>query len=500
MILLPVRRRISTPRGFTLIELLVVIAIIAILAAILFPVFAKAREKAYQTQCLNNQRQLAIGLLSYAQDHDEALPLPNQWVEATSLASDPKVFNCPSNGHIGSPADPDYGMNAYLFTTDPSTNERTELALGAIDDPSSLELTGDLDEATAASVAVDPANPTATERAKQDFTNPFPKSFTLPGFSSASVDFRHPLDGGIIVSYVDGHIRCLLKKDLTNCVPNQYAIPPGNGRFFIDFAAITSQTECDILMNQVWQFAAPQNKSIGVTYNPTDKTLDLTNGILRSAAYPDYGGDTGSLGTTYVLGTLCSFGLTGTVADGASIKWGVNQAWAGVGCNAPTGDDQEKGRWDCAFDVDTANNYIQFGQLRGWTANTGYPSNPNYPVNAWFDLPSYMKGERQTIGASTASIQIDSNVNWNALTPRFPSNQNAYYEVYAGQNVLTSTLDASSIVQGAQNSLITVNGHETKTSTRPFHSLYQEVRYGNRELTVNNGTLKIKTLYFSSGS
>jgi len=61
-------------RGFTLIELLVVIAIIAILAAILFPVFAKAREKARQTSCLNNQKQIVTATLMYAQDHDEMLP------------------------------------------------------------------------------------------------------------------------------------------------------------------------------------------------------------------------------------------------------------------------------------------------------------------------------------------------------------------------------------------------------------------------------------------
>jgi prepilin-type N-terminal cleavage/methylation domain-containing protein/prepilin-type processing-associated H-X9-DG protein len=60
-------------RGFTLIELLVVIAIIAILAAILFPVFAQAREKGRSTTCLSNLKQLALGLLMYAQDYDEGL-------------------------------------------------------------------------------------------------------------------------------------------------------------------------------------------------------------------------------------------------------------------------------------------------------------------------------------------------------------------------------------------------------------------------------------------
>lgn len=61
-------------RGFTLIELLVVIAIIAILAAILFPVFAQAREKARQAYCLNNTKQITLGGLQYVQDYDEAFP------------------------------------------------------------------------------------------------------------------------------------------------------------------------------------------------------------------------------------------------------------------------------------------------------------------------------------------------------------------------------------------------------------------------------------------
>ncbi len=69
----------SVNPGFTLIELLVVIAIIAILAAILFPVFAKAREKARQTSCLSNLKQLSLAMLMYTQDYDETWPIGDYW-------------------------------------------------------------------------------------------------------------------------------------------------------------------------------------------------------------------------------------------------------------------------------------------------------------------------------------------------------------------------------------------------------------------------------------
>src|SRR5579872_1572818 len=66
-------------KGFTLIELLVVIAIIAILAAILFPVFAKAREQARKVSCLSNMKQLGLATNMYVQDYDEKFPFGENW-------------------------------------------------------------------------------------------------------------------------------------------------------------------------------------------------------------------------------------------------------------------------------------------------------------------------------------------------------------------------------------------------------------------------------------
>src|SRR6478735_5809147 len=87
---------VTRRKGFTLIELLVVIAIIAILAAILFPVFAKAREAARSTVCKSNLKQIATAIQMYAQDYDEVLPFgggsgaaPNRWYQLT----DPYIKN-----------------------------------------------------------------------------------------------------------------------------------------------------------------------------------------------------------------------------------------------------------------------------------------------------------------------------------------------------------------------------------------------------------------------
>ena len=97
----------QTKKGFTLIELLVVIAIIAILAAILFPVFAKAREKARQTTCVSNIKQVMTGALMYNQDYDDKMvTAPVHWNDGQAWVCWPfqlqpyiknwGVYACPS--------------------------------------------------------------------------------------------------------------------------------------------------------------------------------------------------------------------------------------------------------------------------------------------------------------------------------------------------------------------------------------------------------------------
>lgn len=160
--------RSSARRGFTLVELLVVIAIIAILAAILFPVFARARENARRTSCLSNLKQLGLGFLQYTQDYDEAYPLSSypadnvSWTTSTQpYIKSLQIYRCPSDSAArwDNPVAPptsnyyttSYIMNAWFAGTQPYAK------LSAVQAPSKV------------AVVVD-ANTDATQR---DHFHPF---------------------------------------------------------------------------------------------------------------------------------------------------------------------------------------------------------------------------------------------------------------------------------------------------------------------------------------
>ena len=141
-------------RGFTLIELLVVIAIIAILAAILFPVFARAREKARQTSCLSNVKELQLAILMYVQDYDEMFCLATNYAVWTRwyILIDPYVKNmdiyrCPSLLRTRS-----YGWNIYggpggygmgYYDGSPRTYTGSRLKLAEIPKPAETINVGD---------------------------------------------------------------------------------------------------------------------------------------------------------------------------------------------------------------------------------------------------------------------------------------------------------------------------------------------------------------------
>lgn len=107
-------------QGFTLIELLVVIAIIAILAAILFPVFSRARENARRTSCLSNVKQIGLGMMQYMQDYDEKTLAVDEdtgytwFVPLQPYVKSTQLFRCPSLSGETAPPASDYVINGFF--------------------------------------------------------------------------------------------------------------------------------------------------------------------------------------------------------------------------------------------------------------------------------------------------------------------------------------------------------------------------------------------------
>lgn len=210
-------------RGFTLIELLVVIAIIVILAAILFPVFAHAREKARQASCQTNERQLAMAFLMYLEDYDERFP-PSAY--ATSgrrpqafddwpaiifpYVHSLSVFDCPTSPdgvdenvqRVGADYDGNYGFNYDGLTY--SINHQ----LGSLPEPASVYLV--FDSGDMAVCAFDNTWARLMENLDLDWD------------SGKEGPNRHNLQ--VNTSFADGHVKCL---NLTNFVRrNGDYLPP----------------------------------------------------------------------------------------------------------------------------------------------------------------------------------------------------------------------------------------------------------------------------------
>ncbi len=177
-------------RGFTLIELLVVIAIIAILAAILFPVFARAREKARQASCQSNLKQVTLGMQMYAQDYDEVLPFSVVGVATGPLYSvfdvmqpyikNQQILLCPSDS--GPSVDlTSLGMGACSYITNETVMPAWVVGLGTTP-PMSLAMIhkpaecaafadGDLDESQLPAAMVVAPDPRHNEMANYSFVD-----------------------------------------------------------------------------------------------------------------------------------------------------------------------------------------------------------------------------------------------------------------------------------------------------------------------------------------
>src|SRR5437899_3439611 len=217
-------------RGFTLIELLVVIAIIAILAAILFPVFAQARDKARQATCLSNIKQLSLGVLMYAQDYDEQLlyrptQAHCQWRYICATAKEPRwwldwwdvvlpytknnqIYNCPAAATAKEPWLSAYGITnvAIGYSLSPGQGLVQNTVVNGVAPGVALAQVTHPAQTIELGEAGHVWNPKATAAPFNSKDNPSPSLDWSPSDESGSEwgpELRH--GGGANMGFADGH-------------------------------------------------------------------------------------------------------------------------------------------------------------------------------------------------------------------------------------------------------------------------------------------------------
>jgi prepilin-type N-terminal cleavage/methylation domain-containing protein/prepilin-type processing-associated H-X9-DG protein len=199
-------------RGFTLIELLVVIAIIAILAAILFPVFAQAREKAKQTSCLSNVKQIMLGVLMYAQDYDDVLPYASAWgtpvqswhVHLQPYLKNTQILDCPSVPNFNQGYGWNYQNFGYYSSGSGTYYSSPGTALSQVEQPAETILIGDNpDSGSHGAGGIFIYGPTQYDPSNTATNDP----------SLANVAHRHNEGGNY--GFLDGHGKWLSRSDAT---------------------------------------------------------------------------------------------------------------------------------------------------------------------------------------------------------------------------------------------------------------------------------------------